>query len=96
MKELHYFDYDIHYLGPHKNLFNTENITGNCSEIRGNARNLTGDVSNLTGDVTRLSGDISGLSGDATGVYLYMSAYAYLGDITGGAFKDLPIIAEID
>jgi hypothetical protein len=61
-------------LGPHNNLYNTENIYGGCTHIHGNAQNLTGDV-------TRLSGDISGLSGDATNCYSPGDSL-YLGDIT--------------
>ena len=61
-------------LGPHKALYNTDNIVGGCTHIRGNAQNLTGDVS-------WLHGDISGLSGNATSCYSPWSDL-YIGDVT--------------
>jgi hypothetical protein len=95
MKGLYYFDYDIQHcdgrtvLGPRKDLFNAENITGNCGGITGSAHNITGDVSTIVGDIT-------GLSGDCTDVYLYMHDYTYFGDITGFPGRYFATIVEID
>tara|TARA_R110000850_G_scaffold82430_7_gene177099 strand:- start:28 stop:306 length:279 start_codon:yes stop_codon:yes gene_type:complete len=76
MKELHHYTGYNKILGPHKDLYNTENIYGNCTHIQGNAQNLTGDVSSLSRDVT-------GLSGDATGIAYYsLGNYLYIGDVT--------------
>jgi hypothetical protein len=63
--------------GPHSDLFDTENIWGNCTWITGSAGNLTGDVSGVHGDV-------GGLCGNADGIRLITAgAYMYFGDITG-------------
>ena len=89
MTELHYYYYHTlkRTTGPHKDLYNTENIVGNCTHIWGNAQNLTGDVS-------WLHGDISGLIGDATNVTLYLSVnYLYIGEVTAMLLH--PPIAEI-
>jgi hypothetical protein len=75
MKELRHYAGMVVATGPHSDLVNADNITGNCTRIFGSARNLTGDISGLTGDV-------SGLRGDATGALLYMHEYTYFGDIS--------------
>ena len=76
MKKLyhHYNSFPNKTLGPHKALYNADNIVGNCGHIQGNAQNLTGDVS-------RLSGDVTGLSGDATNCYSPGDSL-YIGDVT--------------
>tara|TARA_R110000850_G_scaffold82430_7_gene177105 strand:- start:1636 stop:1911 length:276 start_codon:yes stop_codon:yes gene_type:complete len=75
MKELHYYDDNFKQTtGPTKDLYNTDNIVGDCGDIRGNAQNLTGDVSGICGNVT-------GLSGDATNCYSPGDSL-YIGDVT--------------
>ena len=74
MKELHYYNNFKRTTGSEEDLYNTENIVGNCTGLQGNAQNLTGDVS-------RLHGDISGLSGDATNCFSPWSDL-YIGDVT--------------
>ena len=76
MTELHYYYYYTlkRTTGPHKDLYSTENIVGNCTHIWGNAQNLTGDVS-------WLHGDISGLSGNATYCFSPVNSL-YIGDVT--------------
>ena len=75
MKRLYHYYYSLKQIkGPHKALYNADNIVGNCGHIQGNAQNLTGDVS-------RLSGDVTGLSGDATNCYSPGDSL-YIGDVT--------------
>ena len=77
MKELYHTNDNLkRATGPNEDVYNTDNIDGDCTCIRGNAQNLTGDV-------TWLCGDVSGLSGDATGSSLfYAFDYLYIGDIS--------------
>jgi hypothetical protein len=88
MEELYHINYAGYagkrVTGPHSDLFDTDNIWGNCTRALGSARNITGDISGINGTVT-------GLSGNANGVGLYMYTYIYIGDIAG-AWKDAPII----
>jgi hypothetical protein len=82
----HYYNFK-RVTGPTKDVYNADNIVGECTYIRGNAQNLTGDVSGICGD-------ISGLCGDATNVTLYLSInYVYIGDIT--AMQPNTPIAEL-
>jgi hypothetical protein len=79
MKELYHLpDLLSRVSGPHEDITNTENITGNCTRIVGDARNLTGDVTCITGDVTGLTGDASNAS-----LHTYERKEIYIGDITG-------------
>ena len=72
MTELHYYYYYNlkRATGPHKDLYNAENIYDNCTHIWGNAQNLTGDVTWLNGDVTGLSGDATGCSTPGSDLYI--------------------------
>tara|TARA_R110000850_G_scaffold82430_7_gene177100 strand:- start:303 stop:566 length:264 start_codon:yes stop_codon:yes gene_type:complete len=75
MKELHHYYNNFKQIkGPHKALYNADNIYDNCTHIWGNAQNLTGDVS-------WLHGDISGLSGNATYCFSPVNSL-YIGDVT--------------
>tara|TARA_R110000851_G_scaffold6202_2_gene25298 strand:- start:939 stop:1205 length:267 start_codon:yes stop_codon:yes gene_type:complete len=87
MTELHYYYYYNlkRATGPHKDLYNAENIYDNCTHIWGNAQNLTGDV-------TWLNGDVTGLCGDATNVTLSIN-YVYIGDVT--AMYEITPIVEV-
>tara|TARA_R110000850_G_C9695472_1_gene439495 strand:+ start:270 stop:530 length:261 start_codon:yes stop_codon:yes gene_type:complete len=81
----HYYNNCKRTTGPNKDLYNTENIVGECTHMRGNAQNLTGDVSGL-------HGDISGLCGDATGYFSYSNTIMF-GDVTA-IYSHIPI-AEV-
>jgi hypothetical protein len=87
VKELyHYYNFK-RTTGSEEDLYNTDNIVGECTYIRGNAQNLTGDV-------TWICGDVTGLSGDATGIAYYSPInYVYIGDIT--AMQPNTPIAEL-
>jgi hypothetical protein len=66
MKELfHYHDdiqgYENRAQGPHKNLINADNITGDCTDVSGDAKNIFGDVSRIWGDVSGISGEIKAI-----------------------------------
>jgi|TARA_R110000851_G_scaffold6202_6_gene25311 hypothetical protein len=89
MKELHHYTGYNKILGTNNNLYNTDNIYGDCTHMRGNAQNLTGDV-------TGLHGDISGLSGDATDSCITFDIIAgiLIGDVTQVGYNVLPI-AEV-
>jgi hypothetical protein len=92
MKELYYYNCtDLHtrkVLGPYENLFNAENIWGNCTDLHGNAQHITGDVTGITGDVSCLTGDTSNVSfyphtselyiGDISSLYETVSAYSII------------------
>jgi hypothetical protein len=65
MKELYHYD-DIQGCenrarGPHRNLYNADNITGDCTGIFGDAKNIWGDVSRIWGDVSGISGEIKAI-----------------------------------
>tara|TARA_R110000851_G_scaffold6202_4_gene25305 strand:- start:297 stop:578 length:282 start_codon:yes stop_codon:yes gene_type:complete len=92
MKKLyhHYNSFPNKTLGPHKALYNADNIVGNCGHIQGNAQNLTGDVS-------RLHGDISGLCGDATSCYItfVIGTGILIGDVTQASHNSSVPTAEV-